>query len=424
MADLEAAARAIETRADEVVDAQLRADYQETAVAIFDQLIALELKGGQAERAFRQLERSRGDLARLSRVASATRSATHSVVALRTVMDRLAPGEVLIEYASLPQQLHVWTITRDELDVDTVPVGRAALASTVAAWQRAVLRDSDEADIARRSAELYALLLAPVAAHIDSANALVIVPDHAVHGVAFGSLRANGSDPFLIARFPIRTLSSAAELMRAARWTPTEHDRILLAAGPAIDTRLFPELRPLPGARDEADRIARLYEAHTIVAGKDVTRAALLGGLPRHSILHFAGHARFRDEAPEQSFLALASGAGDEPGLIRTWEIAMLDLPDLALVVLSACSTSSRSATRVGGFSGLAEAFLRAGAHGVVGTLWDVDDRATADLVVTFHELLRGGAAPAEALRQAQLAAIEGGSAAMRDWSAFRYHGN
>ena len=55
------------------------------------------------------------------------------------------------------------------------------------------------------------------------------------------------------------------------------------------------------------------------------------------------------------------------------------------------------------GFVGLAGAFFYAGAGRVLVSLWDVGDKATAELMDVFYgRLLQGGEPPARALRSAQ----------------------
>ena len=73
------------------------------------------------------------------------------------------------------------------------------------------------------------------------------------------------------------------------------------------------------------------------------------------------------------------------------------------LVVLSACRTVVGRQIPGEGPLGLARGFLAAGAGSVVATLWQVDDRAGAQLMKSFYrELLHRGQAPAAALRKAQ----------------------
>jgi hypothetical protein len=91
----------------------------------------------------------------------------------------------------------------------------------------------------------------------------------------------------------------------------------------------------------------------------------------------------------------------------------------------------------------LASALLAAGAAGVVGTRWPVDDLAAAELTVAFHHFLgREGARPADALRSAQLWMLDRGRRPLEDlpaelavpatagrlgrvrcWAAFAYQG-
>ena len=101
------------------------------------------------------------------------------------------------------------------------------------------------------------------------------------------------------------------------------------------------------------------------------------------------------------------------PGsFLRLNDIYNLKL-DAELVVLSACETALGREVRGEGLIGLTQGFMTAGARSVVASLWQVPDRATAELMRRFYGyMLDEGLAPAAALRKAQLA-----SAAERRWS-------
>jgi CHAT domain-containing protein len=76
----------------------------------------------------------------------------------------------------------------------------------------------------------------------------------------------------------------------------------------------------------------------------------------------------------------------------------------MRLCVLSACETGLGRYTQGEGTAGLQRAFHVAGCRNVVGTLWKVDDAATAALMAQFyHELRANKKTPLEALRLAQL---------------------
>ncbi|MGH9762471.1 MAG: CHAT domain-containing protein, partial [Blastocatellia bacterium] len=72
---------------------------------------------------------------------------------------------------------------------------------------------------------------------------------------------------------------------------------------------------------------------------------------------------------------------------------------------LSACQTALGESTEGEGLVGLTRGFMYAGASRVVASLWEVDDRATEELMKHFYEgLLIRHLSPAEALREAQIA--------------------
>jgi CHAT domain-containing protein len=140
--------------------------------------------------------------------------------------------------------------------------------------------------------------------------------------------------------------------------------------------------------------------------------------------VHYAGHAVFDDARPDRSMLLLAADAGAAVGAALTSaDIARLDLRGVRLVVLSACE-SSRPRPGAGGFEGLTGALLAAGAGGVVGSLWKVDDQATRELMTEFHRAYRRGASGAHALRAAQLRLIRSSGAAPFAWAPFRFAGS
>jgi CHAT domain-containing protein len=164
------------------------------------------------------------------------------------------------------------------------------------------------------------------------------------------------------------------------------------------------------------DRLARARYAHFATHGY-FDQAALSAERKRlkdyleHWALQAEGH-NVGVAAPNPAGyvgLALAgandpSKAGADGGILTGLSVVDLPLEGLRLCVLSACETGLGELTEGEGVLGLQRAFHAAGCPNVVGSLWKVDDAATAALMALFyHELRANKRPPLEALRQAQL---------------------
>lgn len=77
----------------------------------------------------------------------------------------------------------------------------------------------------------------------------------------------------------------------------------------------------------------------------------------------------------------------------------------LELLILSACETAEGDEQAALGLSGLA---VKAGARSALGSIWQVNDEATAEFMLNFYESLKQpGRSRAQAMRAAQLSLLE-----------------
>jgi CHAT domain-containing protein len=137
-----------------------------------------------------------------------------------------------------------------------------------------------------------------------------------------------------------------------------------------------------------------------VFSGRRATVARLKSEAPRSGVIHVATHAAFRVDNPMFSAIQLA----DAP-------LSLFDLYDLRisaeLVTLSGCGTGLNALIGGDELLGLVRGWLYAGAHSVVVSLWDVNDRSTASLMGRFYQRLRQTPDRAAALRDAMLATRE-----------------
>ncbi len=104
-------------------------------------------------------------------------------------------------------------------------------------------------------------------------------------------------------------------------------------------------------------------------------------------------------------------------------EIFDLDLKPNAWIFLSACETANSDASGEG-FSGLARAFLYAGARSLLVSHWQVADESTSHLMRTIVARLAGSqkSRGAQAAQQAMLEMIAQGTTAMHPEYSHPYY--
>jgi CHAT domain-containing protein len=401
--------------------AEVRATFYETVENVFDAMIDNELESGRPASAFEYLERSREVLRTPGR--STPSSARTGIEVVRA---RMPKSMVLVEYALLRDRIIIWTVSSAGWRQHSVAVPRDSVATLV----NTLLRGTGEANTggADAGAELFDVLLRPVADELNGITQLTVVPDRELYRVPFAALRDGATGRHVIEQYQVRTVPSTAFFLESVAQPvrlPVKPSALVIG-NPALDTTAVLLLPDLPGSRREAQQIARLYGGARLLMGGDARRGEVLDLLPNYSVVHFAGHAVFNNEQPELSYLALAPDAAEAGGILYAREIGNLRLSNVDVVVLSACSTLSPRTSRVGVTAGLAYSFLRAGAPATISTLWDVSDQATTGVTVEFHRQLANGVSAAEALRLAQLRALKSeraGPNVLGAWAAFIYTG-
>ncbi len=384
------------------------------------------------------------------------------------IQRQLDPDTLLLEYSLGEKRSYVWIITnesihgvelapRQEIEALANRLSHAIIernrnddpketqASRKARWDRADKEYSDTA------AALSKLILAPLAAHLQSER-LVVVADGTLQQIPFGLLPDPTTPGYLIAKHEIVSLPSASVLalqrQELANRKPAPRGVAVVAdpvfelkdqrVAQALNKRYKREtktastqqpdsknqnealasalrsvgaddtLHRLVMSRTEAAEIARvvptnqLYEALDFQANRSLI---LNGALSKYRYVHLATHGVIDFDHPELSGIVLSmvdENGKEQDGYVRLYEIYNLNLP-AELVVLSACQTGVGKQIKGEGLIALTRGFMYAGAARIVASLWKVDDSATAALMAQFYkEMFTNGKKPAAALRAAQ----------------------
>jgi CHAT domain-containing protein len=399
------------------------------------QVEALRLEWEQARRALEEVER---EVRRLHSEYADIRYPGPPGV--DQVQGWLAPGTALLEYALGERTSALFVVTRDELIALPLPPG-AEIAERVAEVRR-LIRGQNPLHRPRLTAmlaELTGILIGPAADRLADVERLLVVPDGDLFYLPFealGNPLAPQDGPAgLLRRWTVTYLPSAAVLPHLEREAPAAWQRDLLAfadppprptspagvlRGAELPTIIPGDSLPaLPGAQREAKGIAALFPPDRVEV--HVGEAALESLLKTPSAsaqrLHIASHGVISTTDAEESYVLLAPDESDD-GLLYLGEVFDLEL-EAELVVLSGCETGLGPRLAGEGLLGLARGFLYAGARDLVVSLWSISDAGTVDLMVDFYRRLEAGRAPAEALREAKLARIDGGETDPFLWAPF-----
>lgn len=320
--------------------------------------------------------------------------------------------------------------------------------------------------------ELYKHLLKPVSAGWKGAEDLLVVAQGPLAQLPFSLLVTEKSAvrdenlplfsgykevPWLARRHGVTSLPTVSSLLvpRPVHRTESSRRNFAAFADPVFDRRQKPQsglqtllasaagvpkeagilLRAVPRlvgkAKARLDDLPRLPQTATEVAaigrwlGAESARDIFTGAraqeervksmdLTPYRVVAFATHALMPHELEGLTQPALAmtapevSGGGGD-GLLTEEEILNLKL-DADWVVLSGCNTGHRSGLQAEALSGLARAFLHAGARSLLITQSEVESTAARLLVTDLfrRQVEDPGLSRSQAMRQAKLALIDG----------------
>lgn len=256
-----------------------------------------------------------------------------------------------------------------------------------------------------QSRALYDALMAPLLPHLEGVTHLTIIPTNGLWNVPFEVLLSPSArlieDDYVVSYAP-----SLAVLDRASTRDRVPPRRELFAlADPSLAERVSAHpasLAALPEAAMEARAAATLYDPNRsrVYLGERANESVFKAEASDYRVVHIGAHSFADKNTPLYSAFLLSPSPSDD-GFLEAREIASLSLSS-EVAVLAGCDTGGTEAFFSEGAVSLAWAFLAAGSRTVVMSRWRAESEVTAALMIRFHEGLRDGMRPAEALRSAR----------------------
>ncbi|MFP4119705.1 MAG: CHAT domain-containing protein, partial [Coleofasciculus sp.] len=244
--------------------------------------------------------------------------------------------------------------------------------------------------------QLYDWLVAPMDAELQALGIenVTFLVDYGLRSIPMAAIY--DGQQFLIEKYSVGLMPSLS--LVNPNYASLENMEVL-----AMGAAQFIDQKPLPAVPVELSAITQslwqgksfLNETFTLENLKAQRQQQPFG------IIHLATHANFQSGEPNNSYIQLWDRK------LRLNQLSQLDWnnPPVELLVLSACRTALGNEEAELGFAGLA---VQSGAKSAVGSLWYVSDEGTLGLMTQLYQTLKQAPIKAEALRQTQLAMLEG----------------
>jgi CHAT domain-containing protein len=320
-----------------------------------------------------------------------------------TALEDVAATAVVVYPIPLPDRLELLVGMQGELRRFQVAVTADKLESVATGFRQAV--QDGRRTYQQLAQALYTWLIRPFEAAMVSGGiqTVVFVPDGVLRTIPLAAL--HDGQQFLIEKYAL-VVTPGLHLTDPQPLMP-DTLRVLAAGVAHAPGSTFADL---PYVTEELQAIAQLFpgRVHQLEAFR-LADLETAWQQERFTVLHIASHGVFAHDAAH-SFLVTADGTHlTMERLAQLVGRMRVHKEPLALLTLSACDTALGDDRAALGLAGVA---VQAGARSVLATLWQVQDKVTADLVTAFYtHLQQPGVSRAQALQQAQITLLTQGTA-------------
>jgi CHAT domain-containing protein len=280
----------------------------------------------------------------------------------------------------------------------TVAISERNLSEKVKVWTSKIA--NRDLAFKKDARELFNLLISPLESDLKHVSDLIIVPENCLWRLPFQAL-LDSEGKYLIESHPVSYVPSLKVLSTIrSRNTEvfTDSDEVAGFGNPQTDGNKLLE------AESEVNHLLNIYSNTYLMTRNNATETALKNEMPRAKILHVAAHGKLDENEPMRSSISLASDKINDGNLEVGEIIGLKSSPKL--VILSACSTIKGQLFKGEGLLSLTWAFLVAGSNNVIGTSWDIDDKATSDQMKIFHESFKKSGSISRSLQAATISQI------------------
>jgi CHAT domain-containing protein len=323
------------------------------------------------------------------------------------------------------QHSYLWVVTPAQISKFVLPAAQE-IDPVVNSYRQMLIDGRDPLETADANGQrLYEMLIEPAKNLIPPGSRVILLPDGSLYGLNFETLIVPGPKlHYWIEDATVTTASSLTLLASAAAERSAPRGKSIFLVGDTVSPNVdFPKLTH---AAAEMQSIEKYFPEprRAVLSGSGATPAAYLSSKPeQYAYLHFVTHGTASRARPLESAVVLSKEKDEDSYKLYARDIVKQHL-SAYLVTISACNGAGTRAFSGEGLVGLSWAFLRAGAHNVIGALWEVSDSAAPQLMDKLYDGLNRGQDPASALRAAKLSLLHSEKVFRRPyyWAPFQLY--
>jgi CHAT domain-containing protein len=367
-------------------------------------------------------------------------------VALEQIQKQLKNDETIVDYLISNQyeegkrKLYVFLISGNDLDfrelqLDSLFVRNAEIIrKTVNPTAANVSSGYSFIGYTNALNYMYLNLIRPVEG-LFRGKKLIIIPDEEIGWLPFDAFLKNKPEPdqadyeglnYLINYYTF-SYGYSSSLIFSKSISAFRKTKVLAFSPDYLNVSLNgTKISSLNGAALEIKSIFKWFSGKSY-SGENATKTNFLNALHDPAILHLAMHSMSDSINSRYSYLMFDThNLSSTDGKLYNYEISLVRIKS-PMVVLSACNSGTGTLYYGEGLMSLARGFTLAGASSVIKTTWEINDEASASIMIRFYFYLSKGKEKNEAMHLAKSDYLKGSSPEFKNpyyWAAYEVLGD
>ncbi len=324
---------------------------------------------------------------------------TQKVFDLKELKNKLKDNQRIVQYIFAENNVYAYVITKRSTHLIKIGSKNELIAKLQPLIKS--LTKPNTTNYKNAATLIYNLLLPTQLLGLDTKQELIFIRDDILHYLPMEVL-IDAQGKFLVESHTVSYTSSLLlwnEQLQAKKSKNNTLGIFVPTYSSTTKQTKRSEYGELLGANNEALEIAKLFKSDLFL-GKEASKQTFIKEAKKYNLLHLAMHSNINNVDSEFSNLAFSGDKNDDKLFIS--ELYNISL-DADLVVLSACNTAVGNIKKGEGLVNVSRAFTYAGIPSTVTSLWEVPDKETSQIMISFYNYLKEGKAKNEALQQAKL---------------------